>query len=186
MIQFNFLLRAQAEKRCNRDYYNCPLAGTQSQGGSTPTAHPDDLVFSSPFSSNQLKFKQCYCRKQYCPPLVCLGNVPSCKSTRTPGPWRSLSLWVALLPREDKLPVMTTPSRGIHIRQNKGGVGGGGGCWRSRGITLKLFILCFLLPSPLSLPVAHFVLPARNKGNCQHPPPSSPPLPFLIPAIESK
>lgn len=49
------------------------------------------------------------------------------------------------LPREDKLPVMTTTFCGIHIRRKTKKVLG------SRGITLKLFILCFLLPSPLCL-----------------------------------
>lgn len=49
------------------------------------------------------------------------------------------------LPWEDKLPVMTTTFCGIHIRRKTKEV------LRSRGITLKLFILCFLLPSPFCL-----------------------------------
>lgn len=49
------------------------------------------------------------------------------------------------LPWEDKLPVKTTTFSGIHIRGKTKEV------LRSWGITLKLFIVCFLLPSPLCL-----------------------------------
>lgn len=104
---------------------------------------------------NQLNFKQCYSRKQYCHPLISLCNFSFSRGlphSHTLTPTHAL-IWPqekpvtvsGPLPREDKLPVMTTTFCGIHIRGKTKEV------LRSRGITLKLFILCFLLPSPLCL-----------------------------------
>lgn len=124
-----------------------------------PTEQPEDLsccllvkdVSSKEFC--QLKFKEC--RKTVPSPthlplqIFCSrGLARSPTSTPTHALIWPLQKPVTVsgpLPWEDKLPVMATTFCGIHIRGKTKEVP------RSRGITLKLFILCILLPSPLCL-----------------------------------
>lgn len=133
----------------------------------TPTEQPEDLsccllvkdVSSKEFS--QLKFEK-NAGKQYShPPIfpcrysVAVSSHASAQMSPhspTSTPTHAL-IWPLQkpvtvsgpLPWEDKLPVMATTFCGIHIRGKTKEVS------RSRGITLKLFILCILLPSPLCL-----------------------------------
>ena len=120
-------------------------------------------IFSDELNQSQLKKKKKEkALESKSHPLTLLCNFSSCRGrTRNHtqvqtaahshphmlscGPWRSLSLWVALCHgRINYLSRQRLSVEFISEAKTKEVL-------RSRGITLKLFIVCFRLPSPLCL-----------------------------------